>query len=36
MCVRAREVIKERFSKQDQFERFLEHFQSITGGHHDD
>jgi len=35
MCVRAREVIEERFSKQDQFERFLEHFQSITGGHHD-
>jgi len=35
MCVRAREVIKERFSKQDQFERFLEHFHSVTGEHHD-
>jgi glycosyltransferase involved in cell wall biosynthesis len=35
MCVRAREVINERFSKQDQFVRFLEHFQSITGGYRD-
>jgi glycosyltransferase involved in cell wall biosynthesis len=35
MCARAREVITERFSKEDQFERFLEHFRSIKGGHHD-
>ncbi len=31
MCLRAREVISERFNKEYQFEQFLKYFQSITG-----
>ncbi|UCG23797.1 MAG: glycosyltransferase family 4 protein [Chloroflexota bacterium] len=31
MCVRAREVIVERFDKETQFEQFLNYFRSITG-----
>lgn len=35
MCVRAREVIVERFDKETQFEQFLKYFRSITGEQHD-
>lgn len=35
MCFQAREVITERFNKENQFEQFLKYFRSITGEHHD-
>ncbi len=31
MCIRAREVITERFNKEEQFEQFLNHFRNIAG-----
>ena len=35
MRTQAREVITERFNKENQFEQFLNYFSSITGEHHD-
>ncbi|MCP4283428.1 MAG: glycosyltransferase family 4 protein [Gammaproteobacteria bacterium] len=35
ICIRARELILERFNKENQFEQFLEYFRNITGEHHD-
>ena len=35
MCVQARELILDRFNKENQFRQFLEHFRAITGEHHD-
>lgn len=35
MCVQARELILDRFNKENQFKQFLEHFRAITGEHHD-
>jgi glycosyltransferase involved in cell wall biosynthesis len=34
MCLQAREVISERFNKENQFGQFLKYFRSITGEHH--
>ena len=34
MCTRSREVIVERFNKENQFEQFLKVFRSIIGEHH--
>jgi glycosyltransferase involved in cell wall biosynthesis len=34
MCLQSREVIVERFNKENQFGQFLEYFRSIRGQHH--
>lgn len=33
MCIQTREVITERFNKENQFDEFLKQFQNITGEH---